>query len=112
MAGSARERWRGVIESQAESGLSVAEFCRRHDVSPASFYAWRKRLREENAASRHGKSTGAFTALRVVDDAAVSDDAGGGASIEFPGGAVLRLPATGAAMRQAILALMEAGGER
>ena len=25
-----RRRWRGLISKQASSGLSIAEFCRRH----------------------------------------------------------------------------------
>jgi len=35
---NAAERWRGLVRRQAESGSSVAEFCRRHDISEASFY--------------------------------------------------------------------------
>ena len=26
---------------QADAGMAVAEFCRQHGVSPASFYQWR-----------------------------------------------------------------------
>jgi hypothetical protein len=40
--------WRGVVERQAGSGLSVAEFCVRRDVATASFYAWRRRLARED----------------------------------------------------------------
>lgn len=44
-----RERyWRGVIERQRASGLSVAEFCRRNDVSDALFYRWRRRLADRD----------------------------------------------------------------
>lgn len=40
-----RERyWRDVLARQRRSGLSVAAFCRQHEVSPAVFYAWRRRL--------------------------------------------------------------------
>jgi len=44
----AAERWRELLRRQATSGLSVTEFCRRQDVSEASFYQWRKRLRAES----------------------------------------------------------------
>lgn len=44
-----RERyWRGVIEKQRASGLSVAEFCRRNDVAEAQFYRWRRKLAERD----------------------------------------------------------------
>lgn len=40
---SASARWAQVIRRHESSGLSVAEFCRREDLSPPSFYAWRRR---------------------------------------------------------------------
>lgn len=53
-----RERyWRGVIKKQRASGLSVAEFCRRNDVSVALFYRWRRRLAERDAGDSR-KDTG------------------------------------------------------
>lgn len=39
-----REEWRKRIEGQQQSGLRVAEFCRREGVSPATFYLWRRKL--------------------------------------------------------------------
>jgi hypothetical protein len=36
--------WREVLARQAESGLSVAEFCRREKLGQPSFYAWRRAL--------------------------------------------------------------------
>jgi hypothetical protein len=36
--------WRLRLRRQAASGLSIPEFCSREGVSPASFYAWRRRL--------------------------------------------------------------------
>jgi transposase-like protein len=41
--------WRGVLERQAASGLSVADFCRQETVSAPSFYFWRRRLQEQEA---------------------------------------------------------------
>lgn len=40
---SASVRWAEVLGRHESSGLSVAEFCRREDLSPPSFYAWRRR---------------------------------------------------------------------
>ncbi len=38
------ERWRGIVEEQQASGLSVAAFCRRSRVPQSSFFAWRRKL--------------------------------------------------------------------
>lgn len=48
-----RRYWTGVLARQQRSGLSVAAFCRRHEVSPAAFYGWKRRLAGETS----GKST-------------------------------------------------------
>jgi len=39
-----REAWRKRIEQQPQSGLTVAEFCQREGVSPATFYGWKRKL--------------------------------------------------------------------
>jgi len=36
--------WQQLVERQAQSGLSGAQFCREHQVAYASFMGWRKRL--------------------------------------------------------------------
>lgn len=41
--------WRGVIGRQAESDLSVADFCRQESISAPSFYSWRRKLKERDA---------------------------------------------------------------
>lgn len=69
------------ILNQAESGVPVADLCREHGMSTASFYKWRakyvgkdasltsrmKALDEENMADQlvDGRS---FRALNVLDD--------------------------------------------
>lgn len=37
-------KWRGLVERQRSSGLSVAKFCARHGIAVPSLYAWRRRL--------------------------------------------------------------------
>jgi hypothetical protein len=37
-------QWRQRMERQQASGLSVAEFCRRENLSPHGFYVWRRKL--------------------------------------------------------------------
>ena len=36
--------WRRVFEEHRSSGLSIAAFCRERDLSPASFYSWRRKI--------------------------------------------------------------------
>jgi hypothetical protein len=40
-------KWRKLIQRWRRSPLSVAEFCRRKEITQASFYQWRKRLESE-----------------------------------------------------------------
>jgi transposase-like protein len=51
-----RDQWRQRIERQGESGLSIAEFCRREDVSAHSFYVWRRNLRRPGAQRRESRA--------------------------------------------------------
>ncbi len=51
-------RWREVLRKQRASGLTVAAFCRRSRIPQASFYVWRRKLRE----------AAAFTEVRVTSD--------------------------------------------
>jgi transposase-like protein len=41
-----REYWRELIAQQEQSGLTVHAFCVRQGVTEASFYHWRKQLRD------------------------------------------------------------------
>jgi hypothetical protein len=47
------DQWRQRIERQRESGLSIAEFCRREHVSSHRFHIWKRKLRQRTSA-RHG----------------------------------------------------------
>jgi hypothetical protein len=42
-----RAQWRQLVEGWPGSGLSQAQYCRRHGISVASLHRWRERLREE-----------------------------------------------------------------
>jgi transposase-like protein len=46
------DQWRQRIKKQRESGLSIAEFCRREDISSHGFYVWRRNLRETSLRRR------------------------------------------------------------
>ena len=38
------KQWAKLLNSQAESGLTVAAFCRKKEIGLASFYQWKRRL--------------------------------------------------------------------
>ncbi len=77
--------WKRRLGRHSRSGLSIAEFCSQEDISPASFYSWRRRLRGADAAERQ-------SAVFVPVELPASGFAAG-VRIELPGGAVLSLPA-------------------
>ncbi len=78
-------RWRRILDEQAASGVSVAEFCRRGGLNPSSFYRWRKKLGKVEPVGR-------FVPVSVVEDAS-RPSADVKIEVEFPCGAVLRVPA-------------------
>lgn len=48
--GAKRDNWRRRLAKFDSSGLTVVEFCRREQVSQASFYYWSKRIRDRDDA--------------------------------------------------------------
>lgn len=56
------QQWRGWLRQWQTSGLSVRDFCDRHDLSQATFYAWRRILRQRDADATP------FVAVQVVAD--------------------------------------------
>ena len=56
------DQWRQLMARQRASGLSVAEFCRRENVSRQGFHVWKRKLGQKTSA-QHG-SGGAARAQR------------------------------------------------
>lgn len=58
--------WRQHLAHQAASGLSVRAYCRRHQLTETSFYAWRRSFQ---AAQTRGDSSAspAFLPVAVID---------------------------------------------
>jgi hypothetical protein len=50
------DQWRQRLKRQRESGLSVAEFCRRENIPRQGFHVWKRKLRATMSARRtsHG----------------------------------------------------------
>jgi transposase-like protein len=94
------EQWRERMERQRESGLSIAEFCRREGVSAVTFYTWKRKLQDEalvrSAAAesapgrRTAKASGAISPRRRPRPRRADAAARGG------GANFLQLPVLGA----------------
>ena len=69
--------WRKMVDRQADSGLSIRQFCEKEGISQPSFYAWRKRLVESQTNARRARKPGRgklgngreFIPLRLRDSA-------------------------------------------
>jgi transposase-like protein len=74
--------WRERLAEQARSGLSVKQFCEEHGLTQCSFYAWRKRLRQDGPVR-----------FALVDRGAAQQQTAAGAGLElvFPTGERLRI---------------------
>jgi transposase-like protein len=90
------------LRDQADSGLSVAEYCRRRELCANTFYNWR-RLHRERGPSAALRTTVSFTEIGRV-----SVQTQWAAEIVLASGAVVRVSA--AADAQLLRALVEALG--
>lgn len=42
-----KDHWRSAFQSQRVSGLTIVNFCKHRKIKLSTYYAWRKRLAEE-----------------------------------------------------------------
>jgi hypothetical protein len=56
------QHWRRCLQRWQHSGLTVREFCDRHQLAEARFYAWRRLLQQRDAAAAP------FVSVHVVPD--------------------------------------------
>lgn len=76
-----RRRWSDeerlrILAEAFSPGACVAEVCRRHDVSSALIYTWRRKHREAHAEPAPGDLTGPGFAEAMVVEAAGSAGSG------------------------------------
>mgnify|MGYP000309264934 FL=1 len=83
-----REQWQELVDKQAESELSVSEFCTHHDLTVSNFYLWRKKLSDDSQSLAPQDNWLAFDM-----PASAKQNAGSTWEIELalPGGVVLRM---------------------
>jgi hypothetical protein len=85
-----RHWWRDLLESfdvDTECS-SVAEFCRLHDVSTASFYNWRRRLSAEGELRPVSFDTPAFVPIELTQHSADQQLV----QVHLPGGVRIEVP--------------------
>ena len=78
------ERWQQCFRRFSHSGLRVAAFCARERIAPATFYAWKRRLK----ASANGDAS---APPNLVPVRVVSQPADAPIELLLPSGCVLRL---------------------
>ena len=84
-----RQRYRReVIDRQQASGESGVGFCAKERLSPASFHAWKRRLRRSRRGIERESANQALVPVQIVSDPK-SD--GGRMEVQWPGGIVLRV---------------------
>ena len=76
------QRWSRLIERHQQSDLTIAGFCGQNGISTASFYQWRRRIRN------HAEPPGEFLAVQVSDRGAACD-----VKVRFPCGTQIELNA-------------------
>jgi len=104
-AGSAdRQRyWQAVIERQQASGQSIVMFCSKEGLAPASFHAWKRRLRQRQRGTERKSAERALVPVQIVSDPRA---AAGRLEVQWPGGVVLRVQGCGAQMIGAVVAAL------
>jgi len=61
-----QNRWRSLLRMQPQSGLTIAEFCRKHRCSTAAFYAWRRKLAAQPTPTTPANSPAAVNSLAFL----------------------------------------------
>ena len=97
--------WREVIERQQASGQSIVGFCSKEGLAPASFHAWKRRLRRpRRGTGRRRRSRPSFP-CRSSDDPTAD---AGRLEVQWPGGIVLRVQGCDAQTIGAVVAALSA----
>lgn len=109
------ERERGkaadIVAGHAESGLSVAAYCRRRNIPLSSFYFMRRKVQASRSVTMHGggNKRGGFVPVEIKPDGR-ADGPSAVLTVTFPGGMVVRTPGTPELMREICDSLLRAEG--
>jgi hypothetical protein len=101
--GVKRRHWQQRLQRFERARLTVAAFCAAENISPASFYHWRRILRRGATQSREttlersmGGGRHAFVPVRVVAAATIE--------VRLPNGVRLAVPAADHAALETVVA--------
>ena len=84
-ASSGREAvWRERFVRFQKTGLSVARFCAREQVSVPAFYQWRKKLAVREPSRDESRRQNSFAPVRLVGTTCLKARWPGGTTIEIP----------------------------
>ncbi len=97
---SQRSQWSERLRRQAASGLSVSAFCRKHSISEARFYYWKRQLVTGVAADPTRRSQ-APESPRFVQLQRASGSLASCVEISVASGALIRVPADNVAAVEA-----------
>lgn len=89
--------WRKAISAWRASGLSVQQYCLRHELKESSFYFWRRELVQRDAQGVPTISP-EFVPVRVVSAGALE--------IRCPSGHVVTLPSADATTLRMLFAAL------
>lgn len=101
-----RQRWINLINAFERSDDTVQQFCDDHDVSPASFYQWKRRLRDETAENSSG-----FVQLMATRSTAAVDDLKA-SIVRMPGGIEIEIDPNNHDALLAVVGHLENGNDR
>jgi hypothetical protein len=71
---SRRDYWHCVLELQASSGLSIHAFCVQEKIPYASFFVWRRRLRDISAKPEVPASSSAESSASAAESSPKTSD--------------------------------------
>ena len=65
--------WRGQLELQSTSGLSIRRWCRESGVSEPTFYVWRRELRKRDHFTDQAQAANLSRPPPAVDERSFLD---------------------------------------
>jgi len=95
--------WQEVIERQQASRESIVQFCARERLSPATFHAWKRRLRRPQPEIGAKTARQAILPVEIVRDPV---DGRGNLEVQWPGGVMVRVQGCDAQMIGAVVAAL------
>lgn len=92
--------WRDTIATWRASGLTVRDYCRRHELAETSFHHWQRVLRQRDAKPASQPAMPTFLPVTVIPGATFRVE------VHCPSGHVVSLPnADATTLRQLFAAL-------